>query len=51
MGTGSQCAISNGTLVPVPCVSYYVQSVQDYENRLAEKNNQRPDPEEQVLIF
>ena len=21
MGTGSQCAISNGTLVPVPCVS------------------------------
>ena len=30
---------------------YYVQSVQDYENRLAEKNNQRPDPEEQVLIF
>jgi hypothetical protein len=28
-----------------------VQSVQDYENRLAEKNNQRPDPEEQVLIF
>ena len=25
--------------------------VQDYENRLAEKNNQRPDPEEQVLIF
>jgi len=21
MGTGTQCAISNGTLVPVPCVS------------------------------
>ena len=30
MGTGTQCAISNGTLVPVPCVSYaYLKDVEE----------------------